>query len=35
MGYDRNFSRRFKFFGCITLTILLLASDAVCIRPGR
>ena len=24
MGYDRNFSRRFKFFGCITLTIFCL-----------
>ena len=24
MGYDRNFSRRYKFFGCITLTILCL-----------
>ena len=24
MGYDRNFSRRFKFFGCITLTSICL-----------
>jgi hypothetical protein len=24
MGYDRNFSRRFKFFGCITLTTFCL-----------